>query len=1094
MAEESTSGDDSFHRLTLKQSSVLDVLSNADIFSPVGLGNGLSLHEATQADELNSMLIEKDEGKSITQLKTVQEIDTAEIWGFDVDSPENSSDDFSSPSDVQWNPHQEFMHFLLEKHNDSSSDEPKEVLHPLNSQGRRKRKMDMVAMADPSEDMHPDLNHKSSEDYSHTEDQVGSIPFKDVKKSRTFSKLQASKTAIVPSYPNGTMKAIKQVLRDVPERQSHEDNPSRGLSLLKNRLTPNSHSEEKASFYPCPKCKLVFKKSHLQRHMKTHEKPPNHSPKTFACSECGDSFRQSSLLIEHMTVHHEKRSRLPGKLKGCTDKNNEEKNTKLFCPQCPFVTNCPNTFVQHAKTHDRRKFKCDKCSYRTDNSYDLRRHSLIQHTAKPVYSKQIWGNNSQTLSCNICSYKTFSKTVFKNHLMRRHQQEYEEYEFARYAENNAQPFGKKHIPFCTPVQDAELTSKIMIKNQVSSKRPAESNDISDLFKGNKIRSGFKSELTESKLDKSINVLLSRQNHVKKTKSVTASNYENEGSDQVAPPTVKEDTTLSSNGLTGSSHYADRVPNCNPAQSPIKKSPSKRKMSTPYRNTSDQDSRFISPKPSPSPKRLNQGDADEYDRKDTFRLKDSDGDGVNPENHNLIYTYSRSMSIHDALQASKRIFEETKNDEQKYSEPTIKEECIETEVYDSHPMAFQESQAEDKAELEPYQKSCPYCSAVFKSGVGLSNHVRGHLHRVGLTYRARHVLTPEQVACKDRKPKIPQKSTTFRKLKTVLQLPPDSEDPGLHSCPLCGGFFSNRKGQSNHVRGHLKKIGRGYLSKNRSPLIAFKELMRNKKEYLRAVEILGKKQNHFHQGAGRFTPASFENLQNKLDSSVCEDVKPKHLPVFSFLETDDDKRRIQTKLDDGHSLSDTTALIGILKKRKCQEDSKPKGVLHVSRSPVAVSSNREHSPGPKGAASLPVPVSEKGEFNRKACVHCNASFHSGVSLSNHVRACVKRKRTASLEGNTFDCKARRQRLRQSSKKKSPPLTQTPEDMYRLTCRFCDLVFQGPLSVQEDWVKHLQRHIMNTGVPHTGLGMVEATSPSADLAGVKSDQEDTPIAAS
>lgn len=43
-----------------------------------------------------------------------------------------------------------------------------------------------------------------------------------------------------------------------------------------------------------------------------------------------------------------------------------------------------------------------------------------------------------------------------------------------------------------------------------------------------------------------------------------------------------------------------------------------------------------------------------------------------------------------------------------------------------------------------------------------------------------------------------------------------------------------------------------------------------------------------------------------------------------------------------------------------------------------------------------------------------------------------------------------------------------------CRFCDLVFQGPLSVQEDWIKHLQRHIMNTAVPHTGAGMVEVTS--------------------
>ncbi|XP_054622743.1 zinc finger protein 644a [Dunckerocampus dactyliophorus] len=1106
MAEESTSCNDSLDKQTLKQSTVLDVLSNTDMLSPIGLGNGLSLQEATQADELNSMPIEKDEEKSITQLKTVQEIDTAGIWGFDVDLPANSSDDFSSPSDIQWDPHKEFMQLLWENHNDSSGQEPQEEVHPLNNQNRRKCKMDMVVMMDPSEDVYSDLSRKSPEDFSHTEDQVDSVPLKDVRQARTFSKLQTSQTVNVPGYPNGTMKAIKQVLCNVPGRHSHEDNPSHGLSSLNGRLTVNSHSEEKASRHPCSKCKLIFKKAyHLQRHMKTHEDPPNNLPKTFMCRECGDSFRQSSLLIEHMRVHHEKRSRLPDELKGWAEKNNEDNDAKLFCPQCPFRTNCPNTFVQHAKTHDKRKFQCDKCSYRTESRHDLLRHDIVQHTVNAV-RKQIRDSDSKTFSCHICSYKAFSKNVFKNHLLRRHQQEFEEYESAQYAEKNIQPSEEQHIASCTEAEDAELTSKIMIKNQVSSKRaclPAEPSDISDLFKSNKIRRGLKSQLTESKLDKSINVLLSRQKHGRKTAvqrkenacgtSVTDWSCEKEGSDQVAPP-VRENTVLSPNGLTGSSHEAERVSNCNLHQSPIRKSPSKRKMSTPYRNTSDQDSCFILPKPVPSPKRLNQGDADDYNRKDTFHLKDTDANifdnGVNPENHNLIYTYSRRMSIRGALQASKQLFEKAKNTEQEQSDPTIKEECIETEVFqeafDSHPMPLQESIAEDMSELELDRKSCPYCPAVFQSGVGLSNHVRGHLHRVGLTYKARHVLTPEQVVCKDRKPKIPRKITSFQKLKKVLQLQPDSEETGIHSCPLCGDSFDNRKGQSNHVRGHLKKIGRGYLSKNRSPLIVLKELMRNKKEYLRAVEILGKKQNNSHYGANHFMPTSFGIHQNDSDSNVCTDVKPL-MPVFSLLETDADKRQLQTKLEEQESLSDTTALIGILKKRKCQEDSKPKGILHISRYPVAVSSNSEHSSGPRVASSLPIATSEKGEFNRKACIHCNASFHSGVSLSNHLRACVKRKRTASLEGTAFDCKARRQRLRQSSKKKMLPLTQTPEEMYRLTCRFCDLVFQGPLSVQEDWVKHLQRHIMNTGVPHTGLGMVEVTSPSTDLACIKTDQE-------
>ncbi|MEE6518124.1 hypothetical protein FKM82_028858, partial [Ascaphus truei] len=33
-----------------------------------------------------------------------------------------------------------------------------------------------------------------------------------------------------------------------------------------------------------------------------------------------------------------------------------------------------------------------------------------------------------------------------------------------------------------------------------------------------------------------------------------------------------------------------------------------------------------------------------------------------------------------------------------------------------------------------------------------------------------------------------------------------------------------------------------------------------------------------------------------------------------------------------------------------------------------------------------------------------------------------------------------------------------NIYTLKCRFCDVQFQGPLSIQEQWVRHLQHHIL------------------------------------
>ncbi|XP_059199861.1 zinc finger protein 644a isoform X2 [Centropristis striata] len=972
MAQESSSCTDSFGKTSLKQNSVLDVLSNTDMLSPVGLGNGPSSHQATQAHELNSISTEKEEAKSITPLKTVQELDTGGIWGFDVDSPENSLDNFSSSSELHWDPHKEFMQFLWDNHGDSPGEEPKDEAPAANSQRRRKRKMDMVVMVDPSEDLYPDLSHKSSEDLSDAEDQVDSIALRKVRNSRKFSRSQSPPTGKVSKYPNGTVKAIKEILYNAPSRNSHENSIGHGLSPLKGRLTINSHSEEKPSCYPCSKCKLIFKKEHhLHRHMKSHVDSPNISPKPFICRECGQSFRQSASLIEHMSMHKEKTTRLTEEIKGMNDKKKDQKK-KLFCPQCPFVTNCPNTFVQHAKTHekDKRKFRCDKCSFRTLSESDLRRHNIMQHTVITV-RKQIQNEDSEIYSCNSCSYRAFSKTVFKNHLLRRHQQTIEEYEAAQRSEQNAQPSKEQHVPIRkTPEEDAEFTSKISIKNLISSKgacSPTESNDISDLFKNSKLKRGLKSQSTESKLDKSINVLLSRQRHGKKTAeerkesnncstSVQDSEGDKDDFDQLPGTfTVKvEDSALAPNGHKMPSSAAEGD------QTTFRKSPSKRKMSIPYRNTSDQDSCFILPKPLPSPKKINQEEEmSDYEEKDIFQFDDTDAntnlfdDGIKKEKQNIIYTYSRRMSMRGALQASKRLFEKIKTEEQEQSDPEIKEECIETEVFqetfDSHQIPLSEDFTEDLSELESDRKNCPYCPAVFESGVGLSNHVRGHLHRVGLSYNARHVVPPEQVASQDRRPRIRRKISALRRLK---------------------------KG--------------------------------------------------------------------------------------------------------------TTALIGILKKRKCQEDGKLRGSSQLSRN-IAVSSYSEHSSGSRITSSLPKSTCEKGEFNRKVCVHCNATFHSGVSLSNHLRAYAKRKRNALIEGTTFDCKARRHRSRPGPKKKTLPLPQTPEEMYRLTCRFCDLVFQGPLSVQEDWIKHLQRHIMNTGVPHTGLGMVEITSLPTDPPTLKTDQD-------
>uniref|UniRef100_A0A4W3IR35 C2H2-type domain-containing protein n=1 Tax=Callorhinchus milii TaxID=7868 RepID=A0A4W3IR35_CALMI len=51
-----------------------------------------------------------------------------------------------------------------------------------------------------------------------------------------------------------------------------------------------------------------------------------------------------------------------------------------------------------------------------------------------------------------------------------------------------------------------------------------------------------------------------------------------------------------------------------------------------------------------------------------------------------------------------------------------------------------------------------------------------------------------------------------------------------------------------------------------------------------------------------------------------------------------------------------------------------------------------------------------------------------------------------------------------------------NIYTLKCRFCDVEFHGPLSIQEDWVRHLQRHILDTSFPKAEAPRKEISVPA------------------
>lgn len=48
------------------------------------------------------------------------------------------------------------------------------------------------------------------------------------------------------------------------------------------------------------------------------------------------------------------------------------------------------------------------------------------------------------------------------------------------------------------------------------------------------------------------------------------------------------------------------------------------------------------------------------------------------------------------------------------------------------------------------------------------------------------------------------------------------------------------------------------------------------------------------------------------------------------------------------------------------------------------------------------------------------------------------------------------------------------------RFCEVEFQGPLSIQEEWVRHLQRHILEMNFSKADPPSEEPQAPQAQTA--------------
>ncbi|KAK2831767.1 hypothetical protein Q7C36_016853 [Tachysurus vachellii] len=1007
---------------SISQEKISDISKNVPGLLPKSIRTQNSNNTTTVQLEDHDLL-GKDGEMSIRQMVTAKDVENRGIWGFDADSPVNSLDSYDDSNELEWNPQKEFMKFLMEDQDCSEM----EAKIPASS-SRRKCKLDKMVMVNP-----PEISKN---------DHIGEASKKEAEPQSKMHSPKSNKS----QYSNGTAVAFRKLLQKPAKIGKNSQKPG----YVQENPSRDSGSEDEPTLFLG---NSSFKdKSHSQTHTKNCSKQ-----KPFICKECGKDFYNHTSLLKHITVHQTKRHQFVEGITETDEITNEGKDARLQCPQCTFGTNCPNTFVQHAKTHekDKRYYPCQKCNFLAASKNELITHMLSKH---PVTDAQRTIIGRQ----DLLQGQKFGKSDKKLKLVKNHKSSDKDLLLLADSENSN----------CSSSSESEAQQSLNPEdsNGVLQKDKPKSKDTAD----------DKLDKSESKLDKSIHTLISRKRNCD-SESSSAPNFNKVGvgagspdlgqccsndflnpeEDSPSPAkykgklfALKDDEsvfTLKSDAVgQGFSCNNDRSKGENSStnhkhipseKQTLKKSPSKRKMSTPFHNLQGQDILIDFPKC----RQIFQKNSSLYLIKQC---------GSKDDSHISNNTFGSSKASCDLSKQEPGLSQTV----------SIKEECMEREVSGD---TNESGSAVKNGGFKVNLKSCPYCPAVFQSGIGLSNHIRGHLHRVGVSYKARHVVSVAQVASQDKVPPVRRRMTAIPQIKTEVDLPstkPASEPKSELTCPLCREWFDTKTGLSNHVRGHLKRLKKPCSTSTiKSPVIILKQLMRDKKQFQIKLQALKKK----CRSRNSLYPFQFSNgliISTAKVQRFAQGSK-RHGHVSS--RSAEEKKRTENNKD-AMKGSPSSDLIGILKKRRAHEEAKVKTLPQTARKAFLGNSIKERD----ASAQLPNSVSEKSELNRKVCVHCNATFHSGVSLSNHLRAYARRKRNALLEGTTYDCK-RKQRSRSGSKKKTYPLLHTPEEIYRLTCRFCDLVFQGPLSVQEDWVKHLQRHIMNTAVPHTGAAMVEVT---------------------
>uniref|UniRef100_A0A8D2JAG9 Zinc finger protein 644 n=1 Tax=Varanus komodoensis TaxID=61221 RepID=A0A8D2JAG9_VARKO len=889
--------------------------------------------------------LEKDDGnKSLT--------------GTSSDAGDNRTE-----SDTNWDPQKEFIEFLM---TNEETVEKSPVQPNVGVQKRRKRKMDVSKITRYTEDCFNESNY--------IPDNSDSLDVEFLEQSENLQVIESQKYSLARVKPESTdeefevVDAIQQLIYNPSNKCADDTSPVHTSTFLSNTLlnkceqddleSPSNFSTDEPSFYPCTKCNVNFReKKHLHRHMMYHLDGNSHFrhlnvPRPYACRECGRTFRDRNSLLKHMIIHQERRQKLMEEIRELKELQDEGRSARLQCPQCVFGTNCPKTFVQHAKTHekDKRYYCCEECNFMAVTENELECHRGIAHGAVVKCSM---------ITTDITQRKIQKKALVKDSFME--------------SSKKSADHMCKICPFTT-------SARSILKKHMEYLHPT---SCIDPF-GSRLRlEKRKSHVVEEPLD-----FGSRTKHLLKQASTF-------------PKTsvLKQDIKRPFGSAFQSSNFAKlhkRPPRIQKARKSVAQSAKLAGKKDSY-ETEDESS----------------WDNVELCDYTTRSVEDGSYSDINQDPVNLFPLFKGKME-EDAGGKSSLRYEQNDGFYFEYYEDGEGSNYLH-DFQDPHNLENigttlpKHNSVFHWTDLSLEKKTCPYCPATFETGVGLSNHVRGHLHRAGLSYEARHVVSPEQIATSDKMQHF-KRTVTGTPVKRVRKAIEKSESSSEHTCQLCGGWFDTKIGLSNHVRGHLKRLGKTKWDAHKSPICVLNEMMQNEEKYEKILKALNSRRVIPRPFVAQKLSSNDDFLsQNVIPLEAYRNgLKTENVSVsaseeegLTFLNECDEAKTVLHDEKNPQSLT----LIELLKNKRIGEernlDTSPQKIHNQTARKRFVQKCvlplDEDSPLMYQPQKMDLTMQSGMPVKLRTCVHCNTAFTSAVSLSNHLRAYARKKSAGLLTG-------------------------------------------------------------------------------------------------